>query len=344
MYRVRLLCLHFSQSLGLKFDILTSNCIVQLHCQTIRDNYRLTCPGSSNPRLAGLACSVAKMASMLRIRLVTIGAPMVGMSVSGCKSTQVQCMPHQGTNGICRAIEVGSSAMQGLAALEQLCEKCRKGREQWGKDPCSKIEASTFHSVVGGKGGFTALENDLLEISASIKKEISKVEAGDTEKNQILSTVLYTVNGNLQGVQDLKKKMNKLNFDTSALENGLLQYTDFWQEASQKLHFRITAAGYDKKNALNLHVYNPCREEFVCTLPAGALFKPVKKDCQNLVLKAETQIRVKPGERKTITLWALCGNSNKASPFTDMEPTDLILNCDRSNQSSLWAATKRYEK
>ena len=47
--------------------------------------------------------------------------------------------------------------------------------------------------------------------------------------------------------------------------------------------------------------------------------------------------------QKKVWLWAYCANSNKASPYGQLEATDYVLDCDLSNQSSVWRQTQQFE-
>lgn len=262
------------------------------------------------------------------------------MLVSGKR--QVDCQPLL-QNGICAAFRTASSAVQGLAALEQLCEKCRTARDKLGEDPCSSMSASVLKgSVEGGRVRFKRMEMELQEISDSIKAAI-EATGDDPDRHQVLGLTLRTVNNNLKTLRTLK--VGNLNFDPKIVEAGLLQHDGFFNEMAQKLDMSFKARGYNSRNALQLTVYNPGDDTVTLRLPAGALFEPCgSKKCQNLVLRDATSMDVEPGQRKTNGLWAFCGNSNRSSPYTDLEPTDYVLKCDLKDQASVWEATRMYER
>ena len=245
-------------------------------------------------------------------------------------------------NGICTAVQTASSAIQGPAALEQFCEKCRKGQSDFGSDPCSQMSASKLEGVAsGGRTQFKKLEHESQQISDAIKAYIASA-GHDTDQNQVLGATLRIVNSNLHMLRQLKVK--NLSYDPAILEAGLLKHTEFFQEVAQKLEMNFRSNGFNRSDALTMIVYNPGREEVVVAVPAGAVFEPVHaKHCQNLVLKNAATVRVNPGQKKTIGLWALCGNHKASppgggSPGNDFEPTDYVLNCDLSSQSSVWKA------
>ena len=193
-----------------------------------------------------------------------------------------------------------------------------------------------------GRLQFKKLDWELQQISKAIKKAVA--DAGhDTDRNQVLGNTLGIVNKNLEMLRKLKVK--DLQYDPAILEGGLLKHMDFLGEVAQKLEMSFVARGFNSRDSLQMTVYNPSQEEVTVNIPAGALFEPRRaKNCQNLVLKETTRVCVKPGERKTIKLWAFCGNEKKSSPHTDLEPTDYVLNCDLSSQSSVWDATRQFER
>ncbi|CAE7789032.1 adck1 [Symbiodinium sp. KB8] len=186
------------------------------------------------------------------------------------------------------------------------------------------------------------MEMELREISDSIKAAI-EATGDDPDRHQVLGLTLRTVNNNLKTLRTLK--VGNLNFDPKIVEAGLLQHDGFFNEMAQKLEMSFKAKGHDSRDALQLTVYNPGDDTVTLRLPAGALFEPSgSKKCQNLVLREATLTDVKPGQRKTIGLWAFCANSNRSSPCTDLEPTDYVLKCELRDQASVWKATRMYER
>ena len=274
-----------------------------------------------------------------------ISAPLVAaVAVSNSKlwkRQQVHCQPE--VNRICTAVQTASSAVQGLAALEQLCERCKQGQQQFGSDPCAELSSDMLkQTAAGDRTRFKRLELAFLQISAGIKAAI-EAAGEDVDRNQVLGSTLRVVNHNLQMLRQLK--LADLNFDPSILESGLLQHHDFFSQAAQKLEMSFLARGHNHRNALQMTVHNPSNEEVKLVLPAGALFQPTKrKDSQGLVLRDATTVCVKPRGTKTISLWAFCANSNKASPHDDLQATDYVLKCDLSSQSSVWAKTSKFER
>lgn len=248
-------------------------------------------------------------------------------------------------NQVCQTVQSGNAGSQGLAALEKLCERCRQGQETYGRDPCDKMQA--LGGLLGTKGNnvFNLLEAELQEISEDVKRAITQA-GDDTERHQLLGTTLRVVNNNLELVRQLKKT-TKLDYDPTMLEKGLIQHKSFFNEVAQKLNIKFSGHGHNNTSALQMEVHNPGTETVTLSLPAGALFAPTKdKRCQNLVLRMETTIEVKPREHKRIKLWAFCGNSNKASPpsNTELEATDFVLNYDLSSQNSVWAKTSQFQR
>ena len=263
--------------------------------------------------------------------------------VSRALAQTVSALPveTQTASSLCQQIETASSAVQGLRALQELCDKCKKGKDNYGSDPCSSLPQPTLEEVFSeGRSRFSALEQELVEI---IQKIIATLqEVGDnTEKNRVLGAMLLNVNKNLENVRKLQ--LQSLNFDPQALKQGLVKHKTFFDDAAKKLEMRFDAHGHNHAKSLHMILHNPSYESVTVKLPAGALFAPVKSGGdQNLALKDQTEVRVGAKEAKKVWLWAYCANSNKASPYGQLEATDYVLDCDLSSQSSVWRQTQQF--
>ena len=106
---------------------------------------------------------------------------------------------------------------------------------------------------------------------------------------------------------------------------------------------KFEAHGHNSAGSLRVILHNPSNELVTIKLPKGALLAPVKSGAQNLALKEHTEVRVGPNETKKVSLWAYCANSNRASPYGQLEATDYVLDCDLSDQASVWKQTQRFE-
>ena len=85
-------------------------------------------------------------------------------------------------NNVCQRIVAASTADSGLAALEGLCDKCRKDCQEFGKDPGSQLPPETLKAVLPhGRSRFRTLEHELVEISEAIIQAIQKT--GDNTQN-----------------------------------------------------------------------------------------------------------------------------------------------------------------
>ena len=129
------------------------------------------------------------------------------------------CQPTpNATNGLCRHIEVASSAVQGLRALQELCDRCSKGQDNWGSDPCSNLSQQTLKEVAAqGRSRFNALEHELAQISSDLVAALQQV-GDNTEQKRILGATLLNVNKNLENVRT--QQMQSLNFNPQALKQG----------------------------------------------------------------------------------------------------------------------------
>ena len=248
----------------------------------------------------------------------------------------------QTASGLCRHIETASSAVQGLRALQELCEKCQKGQNTWGSDPCSNLPQPTLKEVFDeGRSRFSALEQELVQLSEQIIATLQKV-GDNTEEKRILGATLLNVNKNLENVR--AQQMQSLNFDPKALKQGLVKHKQFFDEAARKLEMRFEAHGHNHAKSLHMILHNPSKEPVTVKLPAGALFAPVKSGGQNLALKDRTEVQVGAKQTRSVWLWTYCANSNRASPYGQLEATDYVLDCDLSNQGSVWNLTTRFER
>ena len=275
--------------------------------------------------------ALAQTASALAVALVAL------LLAFSRKGTSCQT---QTASSLCQQIETASSAVQGLRALQELCDKCKKGKDNYGSDPCSSLPQPTLEEVFSkGRSRFSALEQELVEISQKIIATLQEV-GDNTEKKRVLGAMLLDVNKNLENV----RKLQSLNFDPQALKQGLVKHKTFFDDAAKKLEMRFEAHGHDHAKSLHMILHNPSDESVTVKLPAGALFAPVKRvGGQNLALKDQTEVRVVAKEAKKVWLWAYCANSNKASPYGQLEATDYVLDCDLSNQSSVWRQTQQFE-
>lgn len=248
----------------------------------------------------------------------------------------------QTASSLSRQIETASSAVQGLRALQELCDKCKTGKDNYGSDPCSSLPQPTLKQVFSEGGSrFSALEQELVEISQKIIATLQEV-GDNTEEKRILGAMLLNVNKNLENVR--KQQLQSLNFDPQALKQGLVKHKTFFDDAAKKLEMRFEAHGHNHAKSLHMILHNPGDESVTVKLPAGALFAPVKSgESQNLALKDQTEVRVGAKEAKKVWSWAYCANSNKASPYGQFEATDYVLNCDLSSQSSVWRQTQQFE-
>lgn len=253
------------------------------------------------------------------------------------------CQTATKANDLCRRIEVASAAVQGLRALEELCDKCRKGKDNFGSDPCSTLPQPTLKDVLEkqGRSRLSALEQELVQISDKIVATLQEV-GDETEQKRILGATLLNVNKNLENLRS--EQMQSLNFDPQALKQGLVKHEAFFDEAAKKLEMTFEAHGHNHAGSLCMVLRNPSAEQVTIKLPAGALFAPVKdRGSQNLALKEQTTIQVGPNQTKRVSLWAYCANSGKKSPHGQLEATDYVLDCDLSNQASVWNRTKQFE-
>ena len=128
------------------------------------------------PALPWVSRALAQTASALAVALVAL------LLAFSRKGTSCQT---QTASSLCQQIETASSAVQGLRALQELCDKCKKGKDNYGSDPCSSLPQPTLEEVFSkGRSRFSALEQELVEISQKIIATLQEVGGQHREENE----------------------------------------------------------------------------------------------------------------------------------------------------------------